>query len=427
MAAESDSASGEAPPVPVSGRLAPVIESDRPDGHVPALDGVRGVAILLVLVLHFSRYGHGLVPSGLFIDSLYYRVAGAGWIGVDLFFVLSGFLITGILYDAKGGAHYFRNFYARRVLRIFPLYYGALILFLVVLPRLWPHHAGLQSMVRDGPWYWTYLSNLKIARDGWPQFGAIGHFWSLAVEEQFYLIWPLVVLALNRRQLQITCLLCLIAALAVRVVLNAQGNNPAAFVLTPARLDALAVGAYLALAARAPGGLRRLSRMAQPVAMALCLSALVVFVLRKGFVAYDPWVSTVGHTIVAVLFGSVLVLALTLPGESFVVRAFGSSFLSFFGRYSYGIYVFHHPILFFKTGFIPLALIPSVFGSQLLRQFVFMVIATAVSVAIAYLSWHLYEKRFLKLKVFFPYGTANPEHPRTLVGNFFSARDKVGG
>jgi peptidoglycan/LPS O-acetylase OafA/YrhL len=427
MSAEPDSASGKAPLMPGSGRLTPVIESDRPDGHVPALDGVRGVAILLVLVLHFSRYGHGLVPSGLFIDRLYYRVAGAGWIGVDLFFVLSGFLITSILYDAKGGAHYFRNFYARRVLRIFPLYYGALILFLVVLPRLWPDHAGLQSMVRDGPWYWTYLSNLKIARDGWPPFGAIGHFWSLAVEEQFYLIWPLLVLALNRRQLQITCLLCLIAALAVRVVLNAQGNNPAAFVLTPARLDALAVGAYLALAARGPGGLPGLSRLAQPVTMVLSLSVLVIFAMRNGFAAYDPVVSTIGHTIVAVLFGSVLVLALTLPGQSFVVRAFGSSFLSFFGRYSYGIYVFHHPLLFFKTGVVPLALIPSVFGSQLLRQFAFLVIATAVSVAIAYLSWHLYEKRFLKLKVFFPYRSPNSAHPRSLVGNFISARDKVGG
>ena len=92
-----------------------------PGSHIPALDAVRGVAILLVMVFHFSSYGHGLARSPLFIYRLYYLVSRAGWIGVDLFFVLSGFLITGILYDAKGSDRYFRNFYARRVLRIFPL------------------------------------------------------------------------------------------------------------------------------------------------------------------------------------------------------------------------------------------------------------------------------------------------------------------
>lgn len=427
MSAEADSAIRGAPlGLPVPGKVAPTIGSGETGGHVPALDGVRGLAILLVLTLHFSRYGHGLVPSDLFIDRLYYRVTGGGWIGVDLFFVLSGFLITAILYEAKGSDHYFRNFYARRVLRIFPLYYGALILFLVVLPWLWPNHAGLQSMAGDAKWYWTYLSNLKIARDGWPQYGALGHFWSLAVEEQFYLLWPLLVFMLNRRQLQITCVACMIVALAVRVVLNGQGNNAAAFVLMPARIDALAVGAYVALEARGSAGLHRLSRPAPPVALALCFSVLVMFALRKGFVAYDPLVSTIGHTIVAVLFGSVLVLALTLPGDSFLVRTFDSSFLSFFGRYSYGIYVFHHPILFLTAGIVPLGLIPSVLGSQLLRQLVFLAIATSVSVIIAFLSWHLFEKRFLKLKAFFPYPSPNPAHAPALTALFLSKRDQVG-
>jgi len=416
MSAEAATAIGQASPLRRSGQLTSTIGSREPDGHVPALDGVRGVAILLVLIFHFSVYGHGLAPSGLFIDRLYYRVAGAGWIGVDLFFVLSGFLITGILYDAKESRHYFRNFYARRILRIFPLYYGALILFLVVLPWLRPDHSGLSSMARDGVWYWSYLSNVKFASDGWPQFGAIGHFWSLAVEEQFYLLWPALVLALSRRQLQIACLVCVIAALSVRVALIAQGNNTAAFVLTPARIDALAVGAYLAVTARGPEGLHRLSRLALPSAVLLSLSVLVIFVLRKGFAGYDPVVLTIGLTILALLFGAILVLALTLARNTFVARVFGSSFLSFFGRYSYGIYVFHHPILFFKSGIIPLAIVPSVFGSQLLRQFVFLVIGTAVSVGIAFLSWHLFEKQFLKLKTLFPYRSSEKARaPLTLL------------
>jgi len=403
MSAEAARAIGQASPLPRSGALTSTIGSREPGGHIPALDGVRGVAILLVLIFHLSVYGHGLAPSGLFIDRLYYRVAGTGWIGVDLFFVLSGFLITGILYDAKEGQHYFRNFYARRILRIFPLYYGALILFLVVLPWLRPDHSGLRLMARDGAWYWSYLSNLQIARDGWPQFGAIGHFWSLAVEEQFYLVWPVIVLVLSRRQLQLASLACIVAALAVRVTLNAEGNSTAAFVLMPARIDALAVGAYLAVTARGPEGLQRLSRLAPTSAALLSLGFLVIFGVRKGFAAYDPVVSTIGHTILACLFGAVLVLALTSARHAVIARVFDSSFLSFFGRYSYGIYVFHHPILFFKPGIIPLAIVPSLFGSQLLRQLVFLVIATAVSVGIAFLSWHLFEKQFLKLKRLFPY------------------------
>src|SRR5688572_7958162 len=371
-------------------------------GFVPALDGVRGFAILLVLVLHFSAYGHELPRSGLLIDQLYYRVAAAGWIGVDLFFVLSGFLITGILYDAKGSPHYFRNFYIRRTLRIFPLYYGALILFLVIFPLLWPNHGGLRSMQNDGWWYWTYLSNVKIAMDGWPQFGAIGHFWSLAVEEQFYLLWPLLVLAFRRRQLQMICLICIVVALAARVVLNIRGNNPAAFVFTPARMDALAAGAYVALAARETEGLRSLARFALPGAALMVVLAMVIVALRNGFAAYDPLVSTIGHTAIALLFAGVLVLVLTLSRETLLVRVFNSTPLRFFGRYSYGIYVFHHPLLFLFSGVVPLALIPTVLGLQLLRQAVFIVIATAVTTALALLSWHLVEKRFLMLKVHFP-------------------------
>jgi peptidoglycan/LPS O-acetylase OafA/YrhL len=374
-------------------------------GHIPALDGVRGLAILLVMIFHFSRYGHGLTRSDLLVDEMYYRFASAGWIGVDLFFVLSGFLITGILYDAKGSSRYFRNFYVRRALRIFPLYYGALLFFLLVLPRMRPDHRGLDLLVRDAPWYWSYLSNVKIALDGWPDFGALGHFWSLAVEEQFYLVWPVIVLMLGRRQLLYACVACIAGALITRVALNAGGNGTAAFVLTPARIDALAVGGFLAVTSRAPGGLQKVSRIAGPAATLLTASVLIVFVVRKGFFTTDPVVSTVGHTILACLFGSIVVLALTSTHEHFIARVFRSSWLGFLGRYSYGLYVFHHPILFFGAGIVPLGLLPTVFGSQLLRQFAYLLVATLVSVGLALVSWHLYEKRFLKLKVLFPYSS----------------------
>jgi peptidoglycan/LPS O-acetylase OafA/YrhL len=379
-------------------------------GHIPALDAVRGVAILLVLVFHFSLYGHGLTPAPLLLDRLYYRLAGAGWIGVDLFFVLSGFLITGILYDAKTGAHYFRTFYVRRVLRIFPVYYVTLAVFLVALPLLLPQNAGLQSLKREAAWYWTYLVNAQIARSGWPGFPALGHFWSLAVEEQFYLVWPVVVLALSARRLEVACLAGVVGSLGVRVGLHLAHYETAAIVLTPARIDALAVGAYVAVAARRPGGLDRLSRWARPSATVLGVALLGLFVLRMGLADYDPAVSTLGYTILACLFGSLLVLALTSPPDHLVARTLDSSFLRFFGRYSYALYVFHHPILFFGLGVVALQSVPVVGGSQMLRQLVFLVVATGVSVGIALVSWHAVERQALRLKRFFPYtdATRNP-------------------
>ena len=129
-------------------------------------------------------YG-GLRPNTA-VDKILYMVAMAGWVGVDLFFVLSGFLITGLLYDARGEHFYFRHFYIRRCLRIFPLYYAVLVLFFVVLPRLREVRELGYVIPPDQMWYWTYSVNAIIAADGWPQAFLLGHFWSLAVEEQFY-------------------------------------------------------------------------------------------------------------------------------------------------------------------------------------------------------------------------------------------------
>jgi peptidoglycan/LPS O-acetylase OafA/YrhL len=150
--------------------------------HVPELDGVRGLAILMVLFFHF-RVGHGLPPATVRVDRLFAAVCSAGWIGVDLFFVPSGFLITGILYGAKGNSHYFRNFYARRCHRIFPLYYIALVVLLGIIPRLADLGRGLVPSRTSAVACATYLSNVWIAHHGWPTSGLVGHFWSLAVED----------------------------------------------------------------------------------------------------------------------------------------------------------------------------------------------------------------------------------------------------
>ena len=169
--------------------------------QIPALDGLRGIAIAAVMVFHFTLYGpySNALMRGLPAIGPALHLAMAGWGGVDLFFVLSGYLITAILLRTKAAPGYFRRFYARRVLRIFPLYY----LFLAVgialssrLPPAWSAEGSWQL------WLWTYLTNFKIGSAGWSSVPrAYEHFWSLAVEEQFYLLWPLLVFKLDERRL----------------------------------------------------------------------------------------------------------------------------------------------------------------------------------------------------------------------------------
>jgi peptidoglycan/LPS O-acetylase OafA/YrhL len=373
--------------------------------HIPALDGIRGVAILLVMLHHFTFYYYGMRPSVL-ADRLFYSVNMVGWCGVDLFFVLSGFLITGILFDAKGGIYFFRNFYIRRILRIFPLYYGFLVILFVVLPQVVPLGPKGQWLSEKQGWYWSYLVNVSIAFKGWPPdpFHTIGHFWSLAIEEQFYLCWPMVIFLFRRRHLMLVCLALIVGSFGLRVGLVLGGYPLAAYVLTPARMDALAVGAFLALVARGPMGFASLSRWVRPLAGASATALVAIFLWRRGFNAEDIVVQTFGYSLLACLFGTILSTVVMSSPASTVGKVFANQGLAFFGRYSYALYVFHHPIVIFmrKSGF-RVGAVPTVLESQLPGQMLFMIIATSISLAFALLSWHLYEAQFLKLKTLFPY------------------------
>jgi peptidoglycan/LPS O-acetylase OafA/YrhL len=322
---------------------------------------------------------------------------------VDLFFVLSGFLITGILLDSRGGERYYRNFYARRALRILPLYYAAAAFSFLVLPHL-DHPGAVRSapVAAEQGWYWLLLSNVPIAQSGAFRHGVMDVSWSLAIEEQFYLAWPLVVALVPRRRLAAVCAALAGFSLLWRAGALLLGAGPVAvLVLTPGRLDGLAVGALVAVAARGPGGLARLRAWSGPAALGAAAVLAAAVAAGGGFDPLRPAMQTAGYSAFVVLAGALLVRTLTATRASALARTLERAPLAALGRYSYALYLFHLPVravirdLLLARGW-PL----TVGGSYLPAQLAFYAVSTAATLALAWASWHLLEKRFLALRRF---------------------------
>ncbi len=374
--------------------------------HVPALDGIRGLAILLVILFH-----HTLMRQQTMVDAVWVNLARLGWSGVDLFFVLSGFLITGILYDSKGSPHYFRNFYARRTLRIFPLYYAFVFFTLRISPALWPDtelaamgRAAMEN--RSEAWYWLYLSNILVALDrgfGHPNLAVT---WSLAIEEQFYLLWAVVVACLGRRSLMWTCGGLVAIAPALRTTMLMAGAHwTAPYVLPFCRMDALATGALVAVALRDEREGARLVAWARCTAPAAAVAVLGIWYLEGPLDDGDwtePVMQSAGYTMLALLFGSLVALVVGGREGSGLSRLFSLPLLRAFGTYSYALYLFHVPVRrFIRDTYFPVAAFPTWLGSPLPGQLLFYVVASAPAFFLAWISWYLYEKPVMTLKRFF--------------------------
>ena len=376
------------------GGTAPAVEP----AHIPALDGLRGCAILAVLLLHFTSAL--TTPTGA-PARLVKQVFSLGWTGVDLFFVLSGFLITGILADARETPHRYRTFYARRALRILPLYYGFVLLLFVVPPLIGAR--TYTTAFADQLPYWLYLQNFWPLSNGALDFAA--HLWSLAIEEQFYLAWPLVVFTLSRTAALRVCVLCLAGALAYRVASVFMVDDlRTVYFHTLGRIDGLALGGAIALMARGNGGLARLRRMA-PAVLILSVALLAGAPLHPS--GYNPggaYMVSVGYSALALFFGALLVLALD-GGWPALPRLLSGRVLRFFGRYSYGLYVVHVPLIALArlAGVSPDAFAGTRWELAALLGYVALMAAASIVVALA--SWNLYEKPFLKLKSRFTYRT----------------------
>ena len=377
--------------------------------HYSQLDGLRGLAILLVVFYHFSlphRDFHGNEPGVVL------QLAQAGWMGVDLFFVLSGFLITGILMETRTQAHYFRNFLGRRFLRIWPLYYLNLVVLLVLLPLFMPSiPAQLQGMQDKQTWFWLYGANWLFAMEGGFGKTSGGYFWSLAVEEQFYLVWPLVVYWLSDRALLRTSFALLCLSLVSRIVLANLGvSTGSLYTMTFTHLDGLAVGSCLAICFRSSEMSARLARLLPVAVVVALLGLLAVRAVDRDLFFWSKAMATYGYTFIAILSGALLVCVMQGGKAGRLSRLFSNRFMTQCGKYSYALYMIHVPVagLLFPPTFRVLdKLTPSVAYDA--KFLIFVVVAFVVSCGISVASWYVFEGPIMALKRYFSYAEARDE------------------
>jgi peptidoglycan/LPS O-acetylase OafA/YrhL len=368
--------------------------TSRRSGYIPELDGLRALAIMLVVIFHTRTIAHTAAGAG----GAYLKLAEVGWVGVDLFFVLSGYLITGILIDTAGRPGYFRSFYIRRVLRIFPLYYAALAVYAIGY-----HVLGIQRLVPASTGaevaHWFYVQNwLPLFGVEWTR--PLAHFWSLGVEEQFYLCWPALVLVFARRnRVAQLCLWTIAFALVMRVVFWWVGVAEAGNFATVTKMDTLAIGGYLAGLQRGSAyGLRLTAykdlRPAFTIAFVASAAAIVAVALWGGsfFRPTNDHIFLFGLFPVATLFGSTLGLTLDARDSSGWIRFLRTRPMLSIGKVSYGIYIVHWPLVLLLQPLWP------TLGGFWIQQATFLAGVALASYALAAISYYLYERRFLDLK-----------------------------
>jgi len=345
---------------------------------------LRGIAILLVICYH--NFG--------FAQYFFF-----GWLGVDLFFVLSGFLITDILLKTVNKPGYFKNFYAKRVLRIFPLYYLSLIIFLLLLPLIKGFPLDFSFYIDHQWWFWTYLQNwFLIFHNVGNTTTAIQHYWSLAVEEQFYIVWPFVIFLIRKP----TFLLAIAGALLLAVICTRlymwtiQIKDLNYFGLyTYTRIDGICIGSMLAI----------LQFMRSPfikkyfTGLVLLLAAMnfIFYFINKEFQFTYPYLAIVGYTTFAMLFA--IIVHEAIQGENKIINfLLNIKPLRFFGKISYGLYVFHWPVYLILYSWVEgkVKTITNLSESNLV--IVVSVLLTLIGILISIISFYTFESYFLKKK-----------------------------
>ena len=345
---------------------------------------MRGIAILLVVFYH----NFGFVKYFFF-----------GWLGVDLFFVLSGFLITDILLKTVNKQGYFKNFYAKRVLRIFPLYYLSLIIFLVVLPGIKGFPLDFDFYADHQWWYWTYLQNwFLIFYDVGNTSTAIQHYWSLAVEEQFYIVWPLVIFIVRKPKLLLTIAgFLLLAVICTRLYMwTIQIKDLNYFGLyTYTRIDGICIGSMLAILQFMRSTF--INRYFTGLVLLLAALNFVFYFINKAYNFSYPYLAIVGYTTFAVLF-AIIVHEVIQGNNKFLNRILNIRLLRFFGKISYGLYIFHWPVYLILYDWMDKKVRAAITLSENNLAILVSILLTIIGVVISIISFYTFERYFLKKK-----------------------------
>ena len=364
--------------------------------HIQTLDGLRGIAVLLVLVFHFAWE----FPEGGFVVTQVKRLLFTGWIGVDLFFVLSGFLITrGLVAPSKKpiGTR-LKLFWMRRVLRIFPLYYAFIIVGSII-------GLALGGWI-PGAAYWLYMQNYTLAFDD-HELRWTAHFWSLAIEEQFYFVWPAIALLTPKRRLIGLTVGLIVACIVFRAGFTLKSHvwDPLTIVkfayrATFSRADGLLLGALVAILQRESSHpLSHLwRRLRFPIFVLTGLAILGLHVVAKGLNGYDRRVIAAGYLLLSLFFASAVSMCSDDVITDRMRRFLSSKVLVSCGKVSYGMYIFHWPLLAFAVPYLKAAQEKMGVGAQVGLNVAFITVAITLIWAAGQLSFRFFESPFLKLK-----------------------------
>ena len=345
---------------------------------------MRGIAILFVVFYH----NFGFVKYFFF-----------GWLGVDLFFVLSGFLITDILLKTVNKPRFFKNFYAKRVLRIFPLYFLSLIIFLVILPRIKGFPLDLSFYIDHQWWFWTYLQNwFLIFYNVGNTTTAIQHYWSLAVEEQFYIVWPLVIFLIRKPKILLAIAgFLLVSVICIRLYMwTIQIKDLNYFGLyTYTRIDGICIGSMLAILQFMRSTF--INRYFTGLILLLAAMNFIFYFINKEFHFTYPYFAIVGYTTFAMLFAIVVHEAIQ-GGNKVINFLLNIRPLKFFGKISYGLYIFHWPVYLILYGWVDEKVRSVIKVSENNTAVLASILLTIIAILISVISFYTFERYFLKKK-----------------------------